>query len=292
MSKLVGYCEIAAHYFLKCMPISWCSWLGGFLGRIIGPLHKEVNQRLQRNIQHLRPDLTQEQEIQKIINNYWSNYGRVMAEFSVLRRIWRSNRVKVYGIKNLEEAMSHKRPIILLFLHLANWEVVGPKFLETSRQKTIQIYQLIEDPIKLKIAQRVRKPYEKYLIPNSPNVAIKIHRKLKQGYNLSLAVDEFIQDRLVIPSFGREINSTSNLTFAVRLAKLVNAILMPAYAVRTKGAHFNLHFEPPVMLNFANFDAQKLHKTVRQLDKLIDPIIRKHIDQWYYAIALELAPLI
>ena len=284
---LFGSAEFIAHWALRLLPIDVCSNIGYVLGRIIGPMHRKPTQQLRENITRLRPDMSSKKQIDAMVKRSWGNYGRVMAEFSVLRRIWRSNRTRVEGLENFTTAKATGRPIICLFLHLGNWEVVGPKLNDVFGGNWLQIYQKIDDRMKLRIAENVRRPYAYALITAGPFIGKKIYNKLSEGYNLNLAVDEWVNDELNTPSFGRPRRQVGNLTLAVRLAKLTNAILCPAYVTRTKGARFLLHIKPPVILDFTHFDRQALQETVNQLDQLIDPIIREHIDQWFYGSALK-----
>lgn len=285
---LLGNLEIAVHWTLRILPIAVCSTIGYALGRILGPLHSKATQQLRANITSLRPDLRSSKEIEAMIKRTWGNYGRVLSEFSVLRRIWRSERTAVEGMDNLIHAKALGRPIIFLFMHLGNWEVIGPKLL-SSGGRGIQIYQQLDDPYKLRIAENIRRPYAHSLITNGPFVGKKIYNKLMNGYQLSIAVDEHINNELNTPSFGRPLHLSGNLTFAVRLAKLTNAVLCPVYATRTKGARFLLHILPARVYDFTNFGNGELRKTVKELDQLIDPIIRQHIDQWFYATTLNLS---
>jgi KDO2-lipid IV(A) lauroyltransferase len=279
---LTGSIEIIVHWVLRILPISLCSSIGFFLGKIIGPMHRQATHQLRENIKRLRPDVNTPEQLKKMIKRSWGNYGRVMAEFSVLRRIWRSNRTEIDGIDNLIASQASKRPIIYTFLHLGNWEIIGPKLLDLVSPNGIQIYQKIEDRFKLYIAENVRRPYAHALITNSPYVGKKIYNKLIDRYFLNIAVDEFINNKLSAPSFGRPLEHTSNLSFAVRLAKLTNAVICPVYTTRKNGAYFTLHILPPIMLDFTEFNRVKLQEAVSQLDQLIDPIVRKHFDQWYY----------
>lgn len=286
--RIADYLEIAGHFALGCLPISACSGIGCVLGRILGPRHQDVNQRLRDNIMRLRPDITSKKQLNAMIKRSWGNYGRVMAEYSVLHRIWRSNRVQTIGDENVTHALKSTRPIIVIFLHLGNWEAIGPRCLELMGERFVQVYQMIDDKNKLYLANKVRHVYANHLIPNTPNAAKKIYNKLKEGYTVSLAVDEFIHNQLNTPSFGRPINLSSNLAYAVRFAQLTNAVLLPIYSTRTTGARFSLHIEAPVFFDFNKANRQTLSEMVTELDQRIDPIIRQHIDQWYYAHALNL----
>ena len=286
---ITGSLEVLVHWGLRILPITLCSNIGFFLGKIIGPLHRQATHQLRENIKVLRPDVNTPKQIEAMIRRSWGNYGRVMAEFSVLRRIWKSDRTEVEGLENLIASKASGRPIIYTFLHLGNWEIIGPKLDDLVSQRGIQIYQKLEDRFKLRIAENVRRPYAHALITNSPFVGKTIYNKLTNGYFLNIAVDEFINNKLSAPSFGRPLEHTGNLNFAVRLAKLTNAIICPVYATRRKGAYFTLHILPPIEFDFTDFNRVKLQDAEAQLDKLIDPIIRKHFDQWYYCAAPNLS---
>ena len=287
IDMLLGNLQIMLHWALRIMPIEVCSSIGCLLGRIIGPRHRNATQQLRENISRLRPDISSPQQMDLMVKHTWGNYGRVMTEFSVLRRIWRSDRTEIEGFDHLTHAKSLGQPIIYTFLHLGNWEVLGPALYRLHDEHLIQIYQEIDDRYQLKIAENVRRPYKHALLTNTPFVGKKIYNKLKDGYALSIAVDAFVNNELNTPSFGRPLSLTGNLAYAVRLAKLTNAIICPAYVTRKKGARFTLHILPPVIFDFTDFNKTKLHLAIAQLDKLLDPIIRKHIDQWYYGSALH-----
>lgn len=281
----MDYLEIACHYLLRCFPVYIASGIGCILGRMLGPRHQKATQRLRKNIIQLRPDLVSKKQIDKMVTRSWGNYGRVMAEFSVFRRICLSNQTPIFGLNHLECALGSKRPVIMMFLHLGNWEIVGPKLKGYLSEQVLQVYQLLEDKTKLKLAEKVRRPYAKYLMPNTPNMAKQIYNKLKEGYTVFMGVDEFINNKLPTPSFGRPLSLSNNLAYAVRFAQLTNAVLCPVYAVRTKGAQFEINIKAPIFFDFSDYDKEKCHDMVAQLDQLIDPIIRQHIDQWHYAMA-------
>lgn len=285
---ILGNLQIIAHWSLRILPIGLCSNLGCLMGRLLGPRHRQATQRLRNNIRQLRPDISSAKQIEKMIRRSWGNYGRVMAEFSVLQRLWKSDRTTIDNLEHFNNAKARGKPVIFPFLHLGNWEVLGPKIDDMIEGHGIQIYQMLDDHYKMRIAENVRRPYADALITNGPFVGKKICNKLNEGYFLNIAVDEFMNNELTTPSFGRPINLTGNLSFAVRLAKLTNAVLCPAYLTRTKGARFVLHFLPAIAFDFTDFDTVKLREAVEQLDQLIDPIIRQYFDQWYYGSMLNL----
>ena len=271
---------------MRLLPIDICSYIGGVLGRIVGPLHKQADKQLRNNLQQLRPDIGSSQRLQTMVMRSWENYGRVMAEISVLQRILRSSdRTTIIGSEHFTAAKTLDRPLIAMFMHLGNWEIIGPKLYDLIPTPTIQIYQILDHPVQARIAAKVRQPYMESLLTAGPHIAKQIYNKLMGGWNLNLAVDECVNNEVCAPSFGRPLNRKNNLTKAVRFAKLTNAILCPVYALRQNGARFVIHILEPVVFDF---EAITVNEAVMHLDTILDPIIRQYIDQWYYGISLNL----
>jgi KDO2-lipid IV(A) lauroyltransferase len=268
---------LLSHYLMGMLPINMTSGIGAWLGLQFGARNKVRDQRVRHNLSILRPDISDRAEIEAIVRRFWSNAGRGMAEFSVLRRLWVSDRVQVTGIDNLEAARATGRPRIGIFLHLGNWELAGPKMLALG-ETSAQIAQTLANPYRNRIAMSVRKVYADKLIEPGPTAGRQIIRSLKETGGLSMAGDEYMAGELLAPSFGRPLHLDGNLGRAVRLAKMTNAIVVPYYCLREKGAYFQLHITPYVELDFTGEDY--LEKGVQVLDDTITPIIVANIDQW------------
>jgi KDO2-lipid IV(A) lauroyltransferase len=259
------------------LPINVTSGIGAWLGLQFGARNKIRDQRVRHNLSILRPDISGKAEIEATVRRFWSNAGRSMAEFSVLRRLWVSDRVQVSGMGNLEAARATGRPRIGVFLHLGNWELAGPKMLAIG-ETSAQIAQTLANPYRNRIAMSVRKVYADKLIEPGPTAGRQIIRSLKETGGLSMAGDEYMNGELLAPSFGRPLHLDGNLGRAVRLAKMTNAIIIPYYCLRKKGAYFQLHITPYMDLDFTGEDY--LEKGVQVLDDAITPIIVANIDQW------------
>ena len=283
-----GLSDMTLHWIMRALPVDLCSYVGGVFGRILGPKHKNACIRLRKNIRFLRPNIS-DTELDQVVKNWFENHGRVLAEFSVLRRMWKSNRTSIQGIENMNYAKNTRRPVIYLFLHISNWEIVGPKIAELFGNRLIQIYQEIDNCFQMKIANNMRAPYADNLIKPGPSAGRKIYKKLVSGHILGIAVDECIDGKCDAPSFGRPLPQSGNILFALRLAKLTNAVLVPVYATRTQGPNFLLNVLPGIEFNFNNFNKNDLLSAQIQIDRIIENIVRQHVDQWYYAMGNDLS---
>ena len=268
---------VLSHHLMGLLPIDVVSAMGAALGRQFGSKNKVRDQRVRHNLSVLRPDISDPAEIDATVRRFWSNAGRSMAEFSVLRRLWVSDRVKVAGMDHLAAARATGRPRIGIFLHLGNWELAGPKMLALG-ENSAQIAQTLANPYRNRIAMSVRKVFADRLIEPGPTAGRQIIRSLKETGGLSMAGDEYMAGELLAPSFGRPLHLDGNLGRAVRLAKMTNAIIVPYYCLRTKSAYFQLHITPYLDLDFTGEDY--LEKGVQALDEVITPLIVANIDQW------------
>ena len=274
-----GNLLVLSHHTMGLLPIDMTSALGACLGRQFAARNRVRNQRVRHNLKVLRPDLADPAVIDATVRHFWSNAGRAMAEFSVLRRLWVSDRMSVVGMENLENARATGRPRIGIFLHLGNWELVGPKLLSLGETSS-QIVQPLANPYRNRIAESIRSVFEGQLIRPGPKAGHEMMRALKEHGALSLAADEYIAGELLAPSFGGPLRLDGNLGRAARLAKLTNALICPFYCRRLKGATFALHCLPPVELDFSLKGDDYLEQSVRQLDEVITPLIVANLDQW------------
>ncbi|HEX4504438.1 MAG TPA: lysophospholipid acyltransferase family protein [Alphaproteobacteria bacterium] len=274
---LQGNGLLFVNWLLGLLPIDWCSAIGYRLGVTVGPRSRVRDARLRHNLKVLRPDLAAPDVIEATVRRYWGNSGRAMTEFSVLQRLWKSDRATVSGMENLLAARATGRPRIALFVHLGNWELVGPKILDLGENSS-QIVQRLANPYRDRIAMRTRSPFEGRLIEAGPSAGRQILRALVKNGLISMAGDEYLHGTLLAPSFGGPIRLDGNLGRAVRLAKMANAIVCPYYCIRTGGAHFDIRFTPAIELDLVADDY--LQRGVETLDAAITPIIVAHLDQW------------
>src|SRR5207245_238378 len=58
----------------------------------------------------------------------FDNTGRVMLEFAVLDRLLPAGRIAIAGAEHFVGARAGDRPVLVMALHLGNWEVSAPLF--------------------------------------------------------------------------------------------------------------------------------------------------------------------
>jgi KDO2-lipid IV(A) lauroyltransferase len=205
----------------------------------------------------------------------WRNVGRAMAEFSVLARLWRSDRTTVHGLENFQAAQASGTARVYVAVHLANWELLGPKLLELG-EDAVEFYQPPRNRFQRRLAERTRRQFDDRLLPTGPNSAVKALRWLRSGRGLVMFIDDFTDGRVNGPALGRPLSPHVGLGAAVRLAKASGALVIPAYVLRGEGARFDMHILPPIRVQDRSLD-----EATAAVNAVLEPVVLTNLQQWY-----------
>lgn len=274
--------DFVAHFVLKVLPIDICSDFGAFLGRNVMKLkHQEAVQNIRRNIEVLLPQLSLE-EREAILTRNCESLGRLMTEFSVLTRICRDEkRVKVTGVDSVIQA-AKSSPIILVALHLGNWEVLS----SVSKRLSIPFHTFflpLDNPVERWVTAKVRKKLGANLLPMGMTGVGPALRVLRQGGVVSLFCDEGFSGKIRGPLFGSPAHIKGNLALAVRLARRTGAKLCVVRTLRQDSAAFECFFSTVIDLPARDDSGDKgVLEDVRYLNGFVEPLIIQNLDQWYY----------
>lgn len=272
--------DFIAHFALKLLPIDACSDLGAFLGRVVMKYkYRGAVQNIRHNLEVLLPQLPL-QEREAILTRNCENLGRLTTEFSVLERACKDDdRVKVEGVKEVLHA-AQKSPIILVALHLGNWEVLS------SVSKRIGVpfhtfYLPLDNPVERWVTAKVRKKLGANLLPVGMMGVGPALRVLKLGGVVSLFCDEGFAGKIRGPLFGGPAHLKGNLALAVRLARRTGAKLCIVHTLRQDSATFECFFSPVIELPRQDGSGDAI-KDVIFLNSFVEPLIIRNLDQWYY----------
>lgn len=273
--------DLTVHFGLKALPIDVCSAIGAWLGTFAIPRwHQGAVKKARRNLKRLLPNATEE-EHEAILKRNWQNQGRVMTEFSIIGRLAKPSRRVVWH--NLEWIIEAKKkgPVIMVGLHLGNWEILGPKLVELGFEPsanytppTGRARAWIADRLRVKLGYRLMPPGKDGIRP-----AIKI---LKNGGVISIFCDEGFAGKIRGPFFDRPPHLEGNLAIVIRLARMTGATICPGYILRKDGANFEAFALPPIVLPPEETAGERLIDDIVLLNSAIEPVIRAHLDQWYF----------
>ena len=142
-----------------------------------------------------------------------------MLEFSALDRLWDEGRIEVVGREHLLGARAAGQPVIVMGLHLGNWETIGPTIVELGFRGAKGFYQPPRSRFEHKIVVAARERYGAIMLPNGVTGARGAHRHLVEERGVFLIyADEERNGRVSAPLFGRPlpprspISSTSSVS--------------------------------------------------------------------------------
>jgi KDO2-lipid IV(A) lauroyltransferase len=286
----IGVLNLGINSGLRLLPIDWCSKLGSHLGLFARLRYPRSDERARKAWMKLRTDSNDQASTDKAIDSLWRCVGRTMGEYSVLDRLWQAGRITVEGVEHLDVARASDKPRLILGLHLGNWETIPPTLIAVGHPGS-GIYLPPENRFDHHIAVKVRERYGAKLVPPGPLATAEALRALKENKGIFIIYcDEFIRGAVQAPALGRPHRYTgSNIAYVARLAAMTGAAVIPAYCVRVgDAARFIVRFLPAVELQSTINRKDDVRVNVERLDAVIDPLIRAHLDQWFYVLDLEL----
>ncbi|HEV7257952.1 MAG TPA: hypothetical protein VGN82_09230 [Bosea sp. (in: a-proteobacteria)] len=269
--------ERVLHRLLRRLPISFVSDLGARLAwlkiRFIDPA---VARKARANIRRHFPDMP-DAEVEKLVWRFVANVGRLMAEFSVVDRFAAADRMEFVGVE-APQANVGKMPTIALCLHLGNWEVLASA-MQMIGVPIASISEVPENAAHRDIAEATRGNFDVNVLTPDRNGALRALSILKANGVVAVFPDEKRGNTMMAPLFGRPPHITGNLALVAKLARRTGAQLVVVYCERLEDVRFRLHFEGPFHMPPGSDGPLS---DVAFLNGQIEPIILRHLDQWYY----------
>jgi KDO2-lipid IV(A) lauroyltransferase len=112
---------------------------------------------------------------------------------------------------------------------------------------------------------------------------------MRRGASPFIFIDDFSRGRVHAPGFGRPISPRSNLGYALRLARQSDAAYVPVYCTRIGDqARFKVVFLPEIELAGGGEPDEDLEENIARVDRVLEPVFRRHLDEWFYLLDLDL----
>jgi Kdo2-lipid IVA lauroyltransferase/acyltransferase len=248
------------------LPLQVSSWLGGRLGRLVGP-HLKVSRLGMENLQAAFPKKSPE-ACAKILKGMWEHLGRVAGEFPHLAKIIQSTEVvNLEVLKNLDSAA------ILFAGHLGNWEL--PHWI--SINETIPISLISRpptNPLTRWLFGIIRKHPLVGIIIKGAEGTREMMRVLQNKGHIGILIDQRISDGAPIPFFGRDALTALG---PAKLAYKYDALLVPVQVERIgQKPAFKVTFHKP-------FKATKDPvQTTKKINACLEDWIRENPEQWLW----------
>ncbi len=185
------------------------------------------------------------------------------------------------GYEQLEQAKARGRGVILLTLHLGNWEL-GSCWL-SNRGASLKVITQTEpgaDFTALRQRSRERRRIDTIVVGNDSFAFLEVIRSLEAGSVIALLVDRPPPPTNVqVNLFGRPFDTSMA---AAELARATGCALIPGYIVWHKD-RYDAYLLPEIPYDRASLRQKENRLALTQeMMNRFEPVIKQHLDQWFH----------
>jgi len=261
------------------------------LGRLLCVLGAEVYRRLQPQraesvVQNLAP-IVGETEAVHVARRLFRNFGMKLFD------LWRYEAgipvpqlfSELTGWNHIEPALKARRGVLLVTIHLGNWEFGAPML--ASRGVKLLVLTQPEpgtDFTEWRKAARARWGIETFVVGEDPFAFVEIIKCLQDGGAVALLMDRPDASSAVeLELFGHKIQAS---IAAADLARASGCALIPAYIPKMPSG-YAAHILPEVSYDRSHLGqrAARIQLTAEILRAFEQPL-RQHADQWYHFVPI------
>ena len=273
---------ISLFCIFKIIGLRNASYLGGIIGRVIGPLFRSKN-IIKQNIKNGLGEVDKNRETE-IINGMWSNIGRTFAEYVFLKdfKYNKTNfdHIKINGTNYLNEVKNNNEPAIFYSGHFANFELMAME-LDKFGIKCAAIYRPLNNFFLNPLMEYLRM---KYVCPNQiPKGRMgmrEIISKIKDGYSIALMVDQRVSEGPRTLFFNKPAHTT---TIPAQLALKYNCKLVPISLERKEGANFEMTIHEPYKIEKTGNDEEDTKNITLKINQILEKMIVENPTQWIWS---------
>ena len=211
----------------------------------------------------------------KIVNNVFSNYGRILSEYVYLSKFKGSlkKNITLIGESNLREIKQKNKKVIFVSGHFNNFELMA-MFINAAGINVSAIYRPLNNIFLNKIMENIR---IKHICKNQIKKGIGGTRELlnllKENFSVALMIDQRVSEGIKVDFFGKPAFTT---TIPAQIIKKFDCEIVPVHVERIEGIKFNITFEKPIKFQ----KDLSIERITLELNKILEKLILREPSQW------------
>ena len=251
--------------------------LSGKIFEKIGPFFRSKKIILS-NLKIAYPDKSSE-DLNKIINSMWNNYGRFFAEFMFIKDFRKgklSEKIEIEGKEILDDIKINNRQVIFISGHFSNFELMA-MHLEKSGINLCAIYRPLNNIFLNGIMERIRKKYickkqiKKGIVSLRQLIALK-----KNNFSTAIMIDQRVSEGILSNFFNHEALTT---TIPAQLVKKFNIPIVPVYIERIENINFKICISKPIYFD----EDTTTDKITDELNRILEKMILNKPENWIWS---------
>ena len=268
-------------YFLlilfKLLGFKMASNLASNILKYIGPFFRS-KKIVENNIQKAFPNLNN-QNIKKITNDMWGNYGRILSEYVFIKNFRNSElnkNINIIGQEILERIKQDDKPVIFVSGHFNNFELMA-MHIEKSGINLATIYRPLNNKFLNYFMEKIRR---KFICKNQIKKGIsgtkEVLHHFKNGTSIALMIDQRVSQGIKSSFFNFEALTT---TIPAQFIKKFNCSVVPIYIERENNFNFKLKIYEPITYP----KDQTIETITLNLNQILEKMILKKPGQWIWS---------
>ena len=218
-------------------------------------------------------------EKDKIVNNMWTTYGKIFAEYIFIKYFRQSpkfsKKITVENQESLEKIKQKKTPVIFISGHFDNFELMA-MHIEKSGIDLAAVYRPLNNKFLNPLMENIRKNYIcKKQIQKGISGTKELLREFKNGTSIALMIDQRVSEGIKCDFFGQEALTT---TIPAQFIKKFNAEVVPIYIERSTDDNFRIKIFDNIQ--FSKNDS--VEKITLELNKILEKMINTNPEQWIW----------
>ena len=245
--------------------------------KYIGPFFRS-KKIVENNIQKAFPNLNN-QNIKKITNDMWGNYGRILSEYVFIKNFRNSElnkNINIIGQEILERIKQDDKPVIFVSGHFNNFELMA-MHIEKSGINLATIYRPLNNKFLNYFMEKIRR---KFICKNQIKKGIsgtkEVLHHFKNGTSIALMIDQRVSQGIKSSFFNFEALTT---TIPAQFIKKFNCSVVPIYIERENNFNFKLKIYEPITYP----KDQTIETITLNLNQILEKMILKKPGQWIWS---------
>lgn len=244
---------------------------------------KVARANVKRNLRRAMPELG-ERDISRLALSTFRNYSEYLVDYGIFKELDSDTLKKVFkdneGDTNADRALAHGRGIIVLTVHLGNWELGALYFSHRNIDIKISVvaaHEGVAEIDAIKREYRRRHNVDTVMLGDSPFSTLELLSVLQRGEVVALLVDRY---------GGESSHAVASIFFSrpfkfpkgpLLLAKITGATILPCAVIKKGGAYCAVIGSPILVSD----DGAAFETAAREILESFEKSIRRSPDQWY-----------
>jgi KDO2-lipid IV(A) lauroyltransferase len=268
--------------FIASIPHKRIASIGRVLGILIYVIDVRHRRIVRRNLKFVYPEWPSER-VTKKSKRIFQNLGITILEICQMMCFSGHDildRVNIKGEEYLLNVMHKQKGVILVSVHLGNWEMV-PLFWPLYFKTPITVVaRQIQNKIINQWIHGLRTRFGSQVIYKDEALP-EMTRTLRQDKILAILIDQGIKSSLgiKIKFFNKYVTATPS---AALLAMRCKSPVLPGFCTRNADGTFTITLEPPLILERTGNLSADLRINTQLMTDAIEKAVRKYPEQWFW----------